>query len=141
MDRAHHAARACTAGEQVNRPGGGGTRRVAPMFSFAEVHMLSKTMGKALNDQLHEEMFSFYLYLSMSASQIEPTGRAPESSKWLNLHLTLALYESPSAGSGEASAGTRTTSTDQTPPPPTRSAHCSSDSSCGRSAILGRSAP
>ncbi len=29
--------------------------------------MLSKTMEKALNEQLHEEMFSFYLYLSMSA--------------------------------------------------------------------------
>lgn len=29
--------------------------------------MLSQKIEKALNEQLHEEMFSFYLYLSMSA--------------------------------------------------------------------------
>jgi ferritin len=29
--------------------------------------MISKTMDQALNAQLHEELFSFYLYLSMSA--------------------------------------------------------------------------
>ena len=29
--------------------------------------MISKTMEQALNAQLHEELFSSYLYLSMSA--------------------------------------------------------------------------
>lgn len=37
------------------------------IFDDKEVKMLSKTLEKALNDQLQKEMNSFYLYLAMAA--------------------------------------------------------------------------
>jgi len=55
--------------------------------------MLSPTIEKALNDQLHEEMFSFYLYLSMSAylQSLNLTGMASWMAKQAKEELGHAM--------------------------------------------------
>ena len=45
--------------------------------------MISKTMQDALNKQINEEMFSFYLYLAMSADF--QTKNLTGSGAWMNV--------------------------------------------------------